>query len=316
MKKLTSVILAVFLSAGAWAASAHAGELTFVCPSNAGGAMDQNTRFLAPYIQKHYGDTVNVVNMGGSGGWIGWKYLDKGPRDGSMICYANFPNMTNGWIDPNNNTGLGKDSFEYLALYTSDMCVLAANKDEKRFTNMAEFIEYAKSGKEPITTGTANPRSDDAVAGVLLGQALGVELRRVAFNGSAEGLAALYGGHIDTWIGNVSEVVAPLAEKEMIVLCVMDKKRSPLLPDVPCTAELGLDVVFSSSRGIIVPKGTDPAAKKNLIDVFRKAFEDKEQLENAGKFGIEVTPLYGDDFQKWIDEQDAAIRKIFHLLDQ
>lgn len=46
-------------------------KVTLLCPSDAGGAMDQNCRMMAPYLEKHLGVPVEVTNMGGSACWIG-----------------------------------------------------------------------------------------------------------------------------------------------------------------------------------------------------------------------------------------------------
>ena len=80
-------------------------KVTLLCPSDAGGAMDQNCRMMAPYLEKHLGVPVEVTNMGGSACWIGWSYLyNEAPKDGSCISFANFPNMITGYLDTANTT--------------------------------------------------------------------------------------------------------------------------------------------------------------------------------------------------------------------
>ncbi len=319
MKKFalsTVVAVSLILSASHLSAGQPAyapAKLTMLCPSAAGGAMDSNSRLLAPFLQKKLGKPVGVVNMGGSAGWVGWKYLYDASRDGSFVAYTNFPNFINGYLDPGNTVGLDNKNFEYLALYTSDMNVVACNKDEKRFKNAKEFFEFAK--KEKLTIADAGARTDDAVAVALMEKALGFEFQRVHFQNSAEGLAAIYGGHVDAWVGNVSEVIGPARDGEMIVLAVLDTKRSSYLPDVQTTHEVGVPVTNSSSRGVIAAKGIDPAAKQALIAALKATMEDPDQLEAAKKAGVVVTPIYGDDFEKWIVEQDANVRSIFNLLD-
>ena len=299
--------------------SAQAGEsfapakLTLICPSAAGGAMDSNSRLLAPFLEKHLGKPVSVVNMGASGGWGGWKFLYDAARDGSHVAYTNFPNFTNGYLDPGNTTGLTKDNFEFLALYTSDINVVACNKNETRFKTAKEFFDFAK--KETIVIADAGARTDDAVAVALMEQAMGKEFQRVHFQNSAEGLAAIYGGHVDAWVGNVSEVLGPKRDGEMIVLAVLDKQRSSLLPDVQTTWEVGIEVSNSSSRGVIAAKGIDPAAKQALVTALKAAMEDPAQLEAAAKQGVNVTPIYADDFDKWMVEHHKNVSSIFHLLD-
>jgi tripartite-type tricarboxylate transporter receptor subunit TctC len=287
-------------------------KLVFLCTSNAGGAMDSNTRYLAPYFEKYLGVPIEVRNMGGSAGWQGWKFLYDSPKDGSIVSYANFPNMITGYLDPSNTTGLKRENFEFLALYTSDTNVVFANKDEKRFKNGKEFFEYAK--QNVVTLGTAGARSDDAVAVALMEQKLGFEFKRVHYQNSAEGNAAIMGGHIDALVGNVSEVVQ--LGGTVLPLVVVDKERSKSLPDIQCTYEIGLEVANSSSRGVICSKGIDPKAKEFLLAALKKAMEDPDQLAGAAKVGINVTPIYGADFEKWMAEQEKNVSGIFNLLDK
>ena len=287
-------------------------ELTFLCPSDAGGAMDNNTRFLAPYLEKYVGAKVDVINMGGSACWVGWKHLTEQPLDGSMISYANFPNMLTGYLDPAASIGLDRNNFEFLALYTSDVNAIMAKKDETRFTNAQELFDYAKDNV--VTIGTAGARTDDAVAVALLEKELGYQFQHVHYQNSAEGFAAVMGGHIDVLMGNVSEAVTK--GDEIKTLAVLSKERSEYLPDVQSVYEAGIEVEASSSRGVIAAKGVDPAAKEALIEALKSAMEDPEQLEEAKKQGIAVTPIYGEDFEKWMEEQETNIKAIFDLLDE
>lgn len=287
-------------------------KLTFLCPSDAGGAMDNNTRFLAPYIEKHLGTKVDVINMGGSACWVGWKHLTESPTDGSMISYANFPNMLTGYLDPAASIGLDRSNFEFLALYTSDDNIIMAKKDETRFKDAKEFFEYAKNNV--VTIGTAGARTDDAVAVAMLEKELGFTFQHVHYQNSAEGFAAVMGGHIDVLMGNVSEAVNK--GEEIMPVAVLSEERSEYLPDVQCTYENNIKAAASSSRGVIAAKGLDPAAKEALLKALKAAMEDPEQLEEAKKQGIAVTPIYGDDFEAWMEQQEETIKGIFDYLDE
>ena len=287
-------------------------RLTFICPSDAGGAMDTDTRFLAPYLEKHLGTRIDVQNMGGSACWIGWKYMYDQAKDGSYISYANFPNMITGYLDPQATLDMDRSSFEFLAMFSSDLNVIMANKNEDRFSNGEEFLEYAKNNV--VTIGDAGARTDDAVGIALLEQALGFTFQHVHFQNSAEGFAALLGGHIDVMIGNVSEAV--VKGEEVQSLLVLAKERSEYLPDVQTTYELGIEVENSSSRGVVAAVGLDETAKAMLIEALKQAMEDPELLENAKKQGINVSPLYGDDFAAWAEAEEIKIEGIYNLLDE
>lgn len=187
-----------------------------------------------------------------------------------------------------------------------------ATKDETRFKDAKEFFEYAKNNV--VTIGTAGARTDDAVAVAMLEKELGFEFQRVHYQNSAEGFAAVMGGHIDVLMGNVSEAVSK--GDEVLPLAVLSEERSEYLPDVQCTYENDLKVSASSSRGVIAAKGLDPKAKEDLIAALKATMEDPEQLKEAAKQGIAVTPIYGDDFEAWMQQQEENVKGIFDLLDE
>ena len=153
------------------------------------------------------------------------------------------------------------------------------------------------------------------VAIALLEKALGYKFKHVHFQNSAEGLSALYGGHVDALVGNVSEAVAPVRNGEMKAIAVLSKERSPYLPDIQTAYEVGIKVTNASSRGVVAAKGINPEMKELIINSLKGAMEDPEQLRAAEKQGVAVTPLYGQEFKNWMDEQDAQIRGVFDLLD-
>ena len=238
--------------------------------------------------------------------------LTESPTDGSMISYANFPNMLTGYLDPAASIGMDRTNFEFLALYTSDDNIIMAKKDETRFKDAKEFFEYAKNNI--VTIGTAGARTDDAVAVAMLEKELGFEFQHVHYQNSAEGFAAVMGGHIDVLMGNVSEAVNK--GEEIMPVVVLSQERSEYLPDVQCTYENDIKVAASSSRGVIAAKGLDPAAKEALLKALKATMEDPDQLAEAKKQGIAVTPIYGDDFEQWMEQQEESIKGIFDLLDE
>jgi tripartite-type tricarboxylate transporter receptor subunit TctC len=287
-------------------------KLIFVVSFKAGGPMDGNSRFLAPYLEKHLGIPVEVRNVAGGNGWIGWKQVADS-SDGSMITYGNWPKMDLNFIDPANTVGLNIDSFSYLAMFTSDPNVLMVNPDEKRFSDGKSFLEYAKTHK--TTVGTAGAKGDDAVAIALMMKAYpGLKIQRVNFPNSAEGQAALLGHHMDALVGNVSEVVR--LKNEVKPLFVFAKERNKYLPNLPCTYEIGVKAAAASSRGVLTGKNVPQKDKDMLIAALKAAMEDPELLKKAPQIGIDVVPMYGQNLYNYVKENQEQLKGIFNMLDK
>lgn len=290
-------------------------KVTLLCPSDAGGAMDQNCRMVAPYLEKHLGVPVEVMNMGGSACWVGWSYIhNEAPKDGSYISFANFPNMITGYLDPSNTTGLNNTNFEFLEMLTSDVNVIVAAPGESRFTDLESMIEYAKTNT--LTVADAGARTDDAVCVAQLEKETGISLQHVHFENTAGGMAAIQGGQVDLLVCNVSEASEPVESGAIVGIGVIDTEPSSFLPDVQCAGDLGLNLSCSSSRGFICTEGMDETAKAMVCEALAAALADPELQEAAEKAGVNLAPMDEAEFTAWVEQQNEAISAIYDMLDQ
>ena len=290
-------------------------KVTLLCPSDAGGAMDQNCRMVAPYLEKHLGVPVEVMNMGGSACWIGWSYIyNEAPKDGSYISFANFPNMITGYLDPANTTGLDNNNFEFLEMLTSDINIIVAAPGETRFTDLESMIEYAKTNT--LTVADAGARTDDAVCVAQLEKEAGISLQHVHFENTAGGMAAIQGKQVDLLVCNVSEATEPVESGAIVGIGVIDTQRSAFLPDVQCAGDLGLNLSCSSSRGFICSKGMDETAKALVCKALAAAMADPDLKATADTAGVALAPMDEAEFTEWVNQQNEAIAAIYDRLDQ
>ncbi|MDO5351086.1 MAG: tripartite tricarboxylate transporter substrate-binding protein, partial [Lachnospiraceae bacterium] len=260
-------------------------KVTLLCPSDAGGAMDQNCRLVAPYLEKYLGVPVEVTNMGGSACWIGWSYLyNEAAKDGSYISYANFPNMITGYLDTTNTTGLDNTSFGFLEMFTSDTNIILAAAGEERFTDLESMLEYAKDNV--LTIADAGARTDDAVCVAQLEKAAGVNLQHVHFENTAGGMAAIQGKQVDLLVCNVSEAVEPVESGAVSGIGIIDTERSSFLPDLQCTGDLDYDISCASSRGFICAQDMDESAKALVCQALEAMMEDPDLQAAAETAGI------------------------------
>ena len=68
-------------------------------------------------------------------------------------------------------------------------------------------------------------------------------------------------------------------------LAIATEKRSPELPNLPTFKELGYNVVYAVSRGILVPKGTPAAIQSTLESACAKASKDSTFAESMKSTG-------------------------------
>jgi len=84
---------------------------------------------------------------------------------------------------------------------------------------------------------------------------------------------------------------------------VMDKQRSKFIPDVPTLAEAGFpNIISSSTRGIMGPKGIPEPVVKKIQELFLTAIKDPEHVEKMEKVGLALLPMLGAEYAKYFKE--------------
>ena len=108
---------------------------------------------------------------------------------------------------------------------------------------MAEFVAKAKANPGKLTIGSAGLGTVTHLANELFRREAKVDFTHVPYKSTANSLNDLLGGHIDAIFGDVA-LVKPQAEAgKLIALAVTGANRSPLMPDLATTAEVGFPAV-------------------------------------------------------------------------
>ncbi len=316
-----SVMLLCVLLAGCFARSAEAAKtegfpnrpITVIIPWTAGGGSDTGARLLAPYLEEKLGVPVSIVNQPGGNGWIGWTKLLQSAPDGYTIAIVNSTQLVSGWLDPAMAKPYSLDSFDFLANHVIDYQSISINAKETRFTDMASLLAYAK--EHELTCATTGASSDEVVAMQKMNKLLGTKFIPVHLKGGADGMVAVMGGHVDVWIGNVSESAKPSKEGQVITVAVMAPERSVYQPTTPTLKEVtGNDITNWNTRAFAGPKGLAPEVKSVLEEAFNFAINHpqvKEKMDLAAQATIYKN---GADTHAFLLEEENGIRGVAELL--
>lgn len=289
------------------------GPITVIVSFAPGGGTDLGARMLLPHAEKDLGVPMTVVNKSGGGGWVGWNDLLSAKTDGYTIAYINTPNLMTGYLNPSVKRNKSLNDFEVLANHVVDYGALAIRPNEKRFTNIKEMLEYAKTNE--VTCTTTGPASDDHIALLKINKAFGTKLVAVHTKGAAEGKSSVMGGHIDVYAANVGEVTIPHKDKELKVIGILSPERTKFLPDVPTLDESGYKGIYSwSARGLAAKKGISSEQRDKLVAAFEKAMKNPEHIKKMEEMGLEVKFLKGQDYIKLLKADEDGVRSVFDLL--
>lgn len=279
----------------------------------AGGNTDVGARILFPAVENNLGAPLNIINRPGGGGWVGWTQLINSSNDGYTIGYINTPNLVTGYLDPQYNRNVSLDNFDLIANHVTDYGVISITKDEDRFSNIDELVEYAQSNI--LTASTTGANGDDHIAMLKMNKKYNTQFVPVHTTGTAEQRAAIQGGHVDVSFSNIGDTNLAHRDGSLKILATMAPERSKFIPEVPTMGESGYPGVISwSARGLAAPKGLSTEQLERLEEAFITGMQAPDHLSKMEEMGLMVDIRTGDAYREMLKEEEESIKELEELL--
>jgi putative tricarboxylic transport membrane protein len=312
MKRARTLFLCLlFLAAcvmGTWnAASAQYPEraIEIIVPFGVGGGSDTAARAVAEGMKPLLKVPLVITNMPGGGATKGMLFVAQQPADGYTVLAVTTSHLIDA-VAPKTRANILKD-FDPIMRIQWDTTAVYVSGDSK-FKILNDLVDWGKKNPKMLKFAGTSPGGWSEIQTVAFFKRVGVDATFVPFESGAEIKAAILGGHIHGACEELAETLPLVKAGKLRALAVIMEKRHPALPDVPCTAELGIDYTHGLMRAWAVKKGTPPDRIKYLHDVIKKALEtpgyEKFVQENhlyarPGYLGPEETRRYWEDEVKF-----------------
>ncbi len=302
MKIITTALAGIALCAFANVQAAYPERpVKLIVPWAAGGDTDNIFRPFAPALQKALGGTTVVIaNIGGASGTVGAREAKASPPDGYTL-YA-----VHDYIHSTYYTGMSDvnyTDFEPVCLISGTPSVLTASPKTK-WNTMQELVADAKAHPGQISVG-ATLGSTSHFFPALVEKAAGIKFKYVSYDGLAQRMNSILGGHIDLTDGNLTQK-GKVDAGQLKFLAIGTEKRSPEMPNVPTLKELGYNVVYSVSRGLLAPKGTPNDILSKLEGACAQAAKDPAFVESMKKQGTDVPYLDRKGYAAFLKQNDIV----------
>jgi tripartite-type tricarboxylate transporter receptor subunit TctC len=263
--------------------------ITLIVPYAPGGATDAIARIMQDNLSQFLGQQVVIENIGGAGGMIAAAKAARATPDGYTVLLHQV-GLAAGMSLYKNLTFDAVKDFIPVALINNAASTVSARPDLPA-NNIDELIKWMK---EPgRTTKIAHPGvgSFGHLAGVLLGQELGVKVTQIPYRGAGPALNDLLAGQVD--ISSQSAVVAtPLVKAGKIkAFAILGRSRFAGLPDLPTMGEIGykkLDLDFWHM--FLLPAGTPQAIVDKWNAATRHALADARVKKTFADGGMDLFP--------------------------
>lgn len=245
----------------------------FVVGSGPGGGNDRTARLLQRiWRENKWLDPVTVINRPGGGGALAYTLVAQQAGDAHHIVVARKAVLTNHILG---RSPLHYTSLTPLAIMANEPNAVAVRADSS-LRGLNDLTELLRSDPQAITTSVGSTRGGPShMAVVQLAKFAGADLKKlkvVTFNGSAESVTNLLGGHIQLMSSSVDALVPHHRSGAMRILGVATAQRTPALPNVPTFREQGFDSVIGNWTAIMGPKGLSPAQIAYWEDLLERTF--------------------------------------------
>jgi tripartite-type tricarboxylate transporter receptor subunit TctC len=260
--------------------------ITIVAPFQAGGPSDTVARLIAGPMSKALGQQVVVENVSGAGGTIGSGRVAKAAPDGYMLVISGSGTHAAGQLYA--NPPYRALDFESIGLINTTPVVIVGKRDLPPNT-LQELVGYLRANEKAVTEADAGVGSVSHLACSVFHSLVGIKPTVVTFRGTPQATQDLLAGNVDFLCNQIVNIVEHAKAGSLKAYAVTGEKRSPMLPNVPTTAEAGLpDFKLTVWYGLSAPKGTPGPIVTKLNQALSAAMDDPTVVKRFADLGYEV----------------------------
>lgn len=260
--------------------------IRLVVPFGPGGGTDITVRLLAPKLGALLGQTIVVENRPGAGSTLGTDYVAKSTPDGYTLVLATL-----------SSTGVAAGLYKSLPYDpVRDLTAIAPTNfipichsvttAGLQVRDTADWIAQLKANPNRFSYGSSGIGSTGHLASASFCQRVGAQAVHVPYRGAGQVFTAMLSGEVQ-FNSDIPSLMLPYnRDGKVKTLFVATDDRSPLMPDVPTAAEVGLPGYKAYSwYGIFGPANLPKPIVERMASAIDEALGDStisQRLEEMG----------------------------------
>ena len=310
-------------------------QLNLIVGYGSGGGYDIVARLVARHLSRYIPGNPSIVvqNMPGAGSMRAVNYLySVAPRDGAtfglfgsdMPMIALIGTNPNAQLDPRRFTWLGSSSS-----FANDAFILMVRPDAAA----KSIAEARRPGGPPLVLAGTGEGARDSDVPKILRDALGLNVKQVLGYPSTPAIfLAVERGEVEGRTFDFSSVKATKprwlepGSGFHVLLQFARSTRHPELPEVPTARELAPNdaaraliefaeaPLLTMARPFAAPPGVPDDRARALRTAFLAAHRDARFLEEAGKLGVDISPLSAEDIVRGIELMSRASPDVLNYM--
>lgn len=262
-----------------------------IFPFGAGGSGDAVARLLAEHIRSQTGQSVIVENRTGAAGRIGVQAVKSAEPDGTTLLLTPFSLMIiYPHIYSNLNYDPDKDFTPVSQISGFEFAMAVSAKTGVK--SLSELVQWLKRNPSEGTYGSPGAGTIMHFYGDAFGRALGLDLRHLAYRGTAAAVNDATSGHIPIIFATTSDLLEHHRSGSVRILMTFDKARSVFVPEIATAKEQNIDLSGNGWFGLYAPSRTPVAIVEKINSIVRpfvRSDEFKERMKTLGLVAIGST---------------------------
>lgn len=305
---------AMALSHPATAQSWPAKPIDLAVWAAAGGGTDTTNRFLAQAMERILGGKINVSNRTGGGGGVAMSHVWSQPRDGHSWLGASEA-MQVVKVMEYHKTGTADWRWYIVAGAPGVISV----KPDSPFKTVDDLIAAARKAPKSVKVSHCPIGCVWHMKALSLGQAAGVELNYIPYDGSAPAHIAGLTGEVDAVVSGVAEQAEFIRAGKFRPLAMIDMApfNFPNLGEIPAAGAKYPDIQKIPARqwlGMAIPKDTPADIVAKVDAAFVKAMDDPKIKTLATERLFVLYGEYGAEAEKSLQAMENTMSwKLFEL---
>ena len=283
-----------------------------IAPASPGGGFDLTCKLAQSALLdgKHLSSPMRVTYMPGGIGAVAFNQFNTNRADdGSAIVAFSTGSLLN--IITGKYGAFDENSVRWVATAGADFGAVIVRADSE-YQTLKDVMDDLSTDPQGVVVGAGGSvGSQDWMKGALLMREAGgtpMQMRYVAFDGGGDAIAALLGGSIEVYTGDVGEMVPYLDSGDLRVLGVLAPERLDApFDEIPTAKEQGFDVEWTILRGFYMGGQASDEDYQKWVDAFNAAYATEDFAKVQQERGLLPLNMAGA-------ELDAAIAKSIETL--
>lgn len=287
-------------------------SVRIVTPAAPGGTTDFLARLLAPHLTKVWGQQAIVDNRASASGVNGAEIVKNAAPDGYTLFIPYHQHTVNAALIAKLPYHPVND-FTAITQMTEGGLLLVVNPSHPAKTAQ-EFVQWARTTKDPVNFGSAGIGSGGHLAGELFKLMTKTQGQHIPYKGTGPAIVGLLGGEYHFNFMGLTGAFGQVRAGKLRAIAVTTSKRLPTSPDIPALGEVlpGFEVVgwYGVSAPAKLPKPLIEKIHAAVVSLV-KSPEFIKIMRDNGSEALSSSPEEFRQFQladmkKWADVAKRA----------